>query len=107
MTDRYAVFSKWMASKGFSQEHKFHKDRKWRMDYAHTGLLIGIEIQGGIWMAKGAHNTGTAIMRDIEKFNEATLAGWALLLIHPGMIKDGTAYQLVDRALIELDPMTP
>jgi hypothetical protein len=96
-----------MRTRGFVAEHKFLKDRKFKFDYAHTGLLTAVEIQGGIWMAKGAHNTGIAIMRDIEKFNEATLAGWALLLVHPGMIKDGTAYQLVDRALIELDPTTP
>ena len=101
--DRYPVFTAWMKTKGFVPEHKFHKTRKWLFDYANTSLLIAVEIQGGIWMAKGAHNTGTAIMRDIEKHNEAILGGWALLLVHPGMIKNGEAYNIVDRAMVDLD----
>jgi hypothetical protein len=93
-----------MKTKGFIQEHKFSLERKWRMDYAHLGLLICIEIEGGIW-TMGGHTRPMGFLRNLEKYNSATLAGWAVLRVTPDMVKDGTAYQLVDKALIELDPM--
>lgn len=106
MTDRYPVFSKWMQSKGFVAEHKFSADRKWRMDYAHLELLISIEVEGGIWNL-GGHTRPAGFLLNMEKYNEATLAGWAVLRTTPQAIKNGEAYQLVDRALIELDPARP
>lgn len=87
-TDRYAIFSHWMERNGFIREHKFHHEREWKMDYAHVPLAICLELD----------------CSDIEKHNEATLAGWAVLRCTPQMIEDGTAYQLVERALKELDP---
>ena len=104
MTDRYPVFSAWMKQQGFTPEHIFMKDRKFRFDWAHTGLLIAIECDGGIWMA-GRHNRPTGFLSDLEKTNLAVLAGWAVLRVTPEMIKKGTAHQLVEKALIELDPL--
>ena len=101
--DRYAIFSKWMEGKGFIREHKFHHARRWKMDYAHMPLCICLEVEGGIWI-KSRHTSPTGFLNDIEKYNEATLAGWAVLRCTPQMIEDGTAYQLVERALKELDP---
>ena len=98
MTDRYPVFTKWMQSKGFVAEHKFASDRKWRMDYAHLGLLISIEVEGGIWTG-GRHTRGSGFLKDMEKYSEAAILGWCVLRITPDMIKKGAAYQLVDRAL--------
>ena len=104
--DRYAIFSHWMAQHGFIREHKFHHSRKWRLDYAHTGLLIALEVEGGIWIF-GKHNRGTGYINDIEKYNAATLAGWALLRCTPQHIESGEAYKLVETALKELDPTKP
>lgn len=102
--DRYSIFSKWMQEKGFVKEHKFHNSRKWRLDYAHIPLAIGLEVEGGIWMKISRHRSPTGFLNDISKYNEATLDGWAVLRCTPQMIEDGTAYQLVERALEELDP---
>ena len=44
MTDRYPVFTAWMKQQGFTPEHKFHSTRMWRMDYAHLGFLIYLEV---------------------------------------------------------------
>ena len=103
MTDRYPVFSRWMQTKGFVQEHKFSLERRWRMDYAHLGLLICDEVEGGVW-TMGGHTRPVGFLKNIEKYNAATLGGWAVLRITPQMVKDGSAFDLVDKALIELDP---
>ena len=92
-----------METNGFVREHKFQHDRRWKMDYAHIPLCIAIEVEGGVW-SFGRHTRGTGFLNDIEKYNAATLAGWALLRCTPDMIKTGEAYQLVERALKELDP---
>jgi hypothetical protein len=104
MIDRYPVFSRWMQTKGFVQEHKFSLERRWRMDYAHLGLLICIEIEGGVW-TMGGHTRPVGFLKNIEKYNAATLCGWAVLRITPQMVKDGSAFDLVDKALIELNPL--
>ncbi len=75
------------------------------MDYAHLKLMIAVEIEGGLWI-QGRHNRATGMINDMEKYNEATLAGWAVLRVTPDMVNDGTAYQLVERALKELDPFS-
>lgn len=104
--DRYPVFSLWMATKGFIREHKFAHDRRWRMDYANLSLCICLEVEGGVWTL-GRHTRGTGFLNDMQKYNAATLAGWAVLRCTPDDIKKGTAYQLVERALVELDPFKP
>lgn len=65
------------------EEFKFHAQSGWRFDFAHTVAKVGIEIQGGIWREKGAHNTGTAILRDTRKARAAALEGWVLFPICP------------------------
>jgi hypothetical protein len=49
--------------------------RKFRLDFAHPGSLVGIEISGGIWR-KGGHSSGSGLMRDYEKMNLAQAHGW-------------------------------
>lgn len=103
MTERYPIFSLWMDQYGFIREHKFDKNRKWKMDYANLGLLICVEVEGGVWQM-GRHTRGSGFVKDMEKYNTATIAGWAVLRVTPQMIQDGTAYQLVELALTNLDP---
>lgn len=102
---RYPVFSRWMETKGFIREHKFSKDRRWKMDYANKKLLISLEVEGGLWVkGGGGHTRGQGRIDDIEKQNAAVLAGWSPIICTPNDIKKGTAYQIIDRALAELDP---
>ncbi len=56
-------------------EYKFHASRKWRLDIYLPDHMLGLEIDGGLFMRRGAHNTGKAIMRDIEKSNAALMQG--------------------------------
>jgi hypothetical protein len=51
------------------REYKFHPTRKWRVDFAFPALKIGVEVEGGIWIA-GRHS-GDRGLKDTEKYNAA------------------------------------
>ncbi|MGI9251376.1 MAG: hypothetical protein ACR2PR_09275 [Pseudohongiellaceae bacterium] len=58
--------------------------RKLRWDFAIRSKRAVIECQGLVWDGKGAHNTPQGVMRDCEKLNLATLAGWRCFAITNG-----------------------
>lgn len=62
----------------YKQEHYFHPDRKWRIDYAWPALKVGLEVHGG-HHSGGRHVRGTGFANDREKMNEAQLLGWIIL----------------------------
>lgn len=51
--------------------------RRFRLDFAHPPTKVGIEISGGIWR-RGAHSSGTGIIRDYEKMNLCQINGWVV-----------------------------
>ena len=73
----------------FKTEVKLSDRRKFRWDFVVDRLAI--EIQGGIWRKKGAHNTGTAITRDCEKMRLAIMAGYTPVNFTTQEVLDGTA----------------
>lgn len=88
-------------------EFKFHPIRKWRFDFAwpHSGLFqlgsrggVALEIQGGLWQA-GRHNRAAGYLKDMEKFNEAQLMDWIVLLTDWKSVDSGEAFVLVKRAM--------
>lgn len=74
------------------------------MDYANLELLISVEVEGGVWIM-GGHTRPVGFLKNLEKYNTATINGWAVLRVTPQMIKDGTAFHLVEVALDRLNPM--
>ena len=71
--------------------YRFHRHRKWQFDFAYPDRKLAFEVEGGIWRrGGGAHSSGLAILRDIEKYNTATLMGWRVFRIHSEMILRGT-----------------
>lgn len=69
------------------QHHRFCKGRKWEFDFCYPDILIAFECEGGIFRkGGGAHSSGKAILRDIEKYNAATLLGWRVFRLHTGMV---------------------
>ena len=83
---------------GLEREYKFHPVRKWRFDFCWPEHDLAVEIDGGIFNG-GRHVRPLGFIRDMEKRNEATLAGWRVLHVTPKMLEDGTAMQLIERAL--------
>ena len=54
-------------------QFKFHKTRKWAVDFAWPDKKIIVEIEGGIWITGGAgHSHPIGIERDIEKYNKVS-----------------------------------
>lgn len=76
------------------QEYKFHPERKWRFDFAYPEVKLAIEVEGGIY-GQGKrcptckqrkllnHGSISGIKRDLDKYNEATRLGWAVLRYPP------------------------
>ena len=63
-------------------EYRFSPPRKWRFDFANPQRQIAIEIEGGVY-TRGRHTRPTGFLRDIEKYNCATLQGWRVLRCTP------------------------
>ena len=80
-------------------EVRFHKERKWRLDfYFPTEVPLAVEVEGGMFI-QGRHTRGAGFQADIDKYNALTLAGIRLLRVTPQMVKSGEALRLVEQAL--------
>ena len=96
------------------EEWMFHPRRKWRYDFAYlavNGRTVAIDLDGAIhgrrnmqtgeWEAgaRGGHTSGTGYSNDREKDNEAACAGILVLRLTAKMLRDGTGFAYVERAL--------
>jgi very-short-patch-repair endonuclease len=82
----------------FVQNYMFMRERKFELDFAWPDYRIGCEIQGGVF-TKGAHGTGAAILRDMEKSNLLTLCGWKVLRYTPDEVSCGLAIKGIKQLL--------
>ena len=100
MRNAYAICMAVFAQRwpGLEREYKFHPVRKWRFDFCWPEHDLAVEIEGGVWKL-GRHNRPAGFAKDMEKYNEATLNGWRLLRVTPKMLENGTAMQLIERAM--------
>lgn len=73
--------------------------RQWMFDFAWPELGLALEVDGGSFMAKGAHNTGLAMMSNAQKNNAALLLGWRVFRVTDRMFRDGEAFT-VAKALL-------
>lgn len=81
------------------EEYPFAKEigRDWRFDWLFEGYLA-LEIEGGAH-THGRHTRGVGFLGDVEKYNEAGIAGYVVLRCTPQDVKSGAAFALVRRAL--------
>ncbi|GAB5444847.1 MAG: hypothetical protein Fues2KO_51960 [Fuerstiella sp.] len=79
-------------------EHKFEPKRKWRFDFACPALMIAVEIEGGS-RSYGRHNRHDGFVKDIEKYNHATVLGWRLLRCIPADFDNGRVFDSI-RAIV-------
>lgn len=71
---------------------------KWDFCWDDEDQRLLVEIQGGTYVKSG-HSTGKGIARDMEKLNLATLAGWRVMQFDRKMIENGTAVEMIKKAL--------
>lgn len=94
---RFAMLWKALGGPPIEAEYKFHKTRKWRMDYAIPEKLIGIEIDGGVWIS-GRHGRGSGFVKDCEKLSEAAALGWKVYRLEPAMINAEWVERIIQHA---------
>lgn len=69
---------------------------KYRYDFLQFQSKVAIEIQGGVWMPKGGHNTANGLQRDYEKCNLIQLCGWDTFLISEDMMTDEWIHRIAN-----------
>lgn len=79
---------------GWVQEHRFHKIRYWRFDFAWPEFKVAVEIEGGVWV-KGRHNRGAGFIEDCHKYNEAARMGWTVLRFPTQEVENGTMIEYI------------
>jgi hypothetical protein len=79
-------------------EVRFHPTRRWRFDWAWESSRVALEINGGVWTG-GRHSRGSGQIGDMEKLNEAQIAGWQVFQVTPKQVKSGEAFEVIKRAL--------
>lgn len=80
------------------REYKFHPTRKWKFDFAFPEYMVALEIEGGAFRGHGHRSVGR-FLRDIEKYNEAAVAGWCVLRCTTDDLSDGLIFSTLKRVL--------
>jgi very-short-patch-repair endonuclease len=76
------------------REFTFHESRHWRLDVACPARKLGIEVDGGVHRIKGK------FLRDMEKWNALTFAGWRVVRVTPEQVRTGEALTMM-RAFLD------
>jgi len=84
--------------RGMKEELQFLTERKFRFDFCWPEHMLALEVQGGIW-SRGRHARPRGILNDYEKFSEAAILGWRIILVTGLEISNGSAIDRVKRAL--------
>jgi len=72
--------------------------RRYRFDGAYLAQRLGVEVEGAIW-AQGRHTRGSGYSEDCRKYSLAAALGWRVIRVTDDMILDGSAVELIQRAL--------
>lgn len=97
-TDAFTLLCKSELGMECVKEYKFHPVRKWRFDYAIPSALVALEVEGGVWTG-GRHINPKGFLNDMEKYNTATLMGWAVYRTTPDDLYTGKTLKLLKTAI--------
>lgn len=82
-TDLEDKFSELWAAAGGPEpvrEYRFCPTRRWKADFAFPDAKVLVEIEGGVWLGrKGRHTNPRGFISDCDKYNTATLMGYAVI----------------------------
>ena len=100
--DYKAIFLHQLDLAGLPQPERevyFALPRKWRADFCFRAEMVIVEYQGIFGGANASHASLGGLKRDYEKFTEASLLGYVVILITAESVNDGRAVAWVERAL--------
>lgn len=96
------------------KELQFYPGRRWRFDYAIESHKIAIEVEGGAYKRRtyrdkrtgemvttigGRHNSSSGFLGDMEKYNNATIAGWRVLRVIPQDLTKSATLNMIKQAI--------
>lgn len=81
-------------------EYLFKEGRRWAFDWLFIDgwLRIVLEIEG-VSPQGTRHQRIGGFIKDLEKYNEATIMGYRVIRCTPRQVENGEAFELVKRAL--------
>lgn len=79
------------------KEYRFC-ERRWKFDLAWPDRMVAFEREGGTWQIS-RHTSGKGYRNDCIKYSEAAVRGWKVIRATVDMIADGSALNLLERAL--------
>jgi hypothetical protein len=79
-------------------EYRFAQPRLYRFDFAWPGLLVAVEIEGGIWNG-GRHTRARGFIEDARKYNLAAEMGWTVLRYPGTIVNSGEAVAQTEQML--------
>jgi len=89
------------------REYQPLEKRRFRLDFAHIESKVGIEIHGGTWSMKSAHNSGHGLNRDYEKLNLIQSDGWVVYQLSGDMLslaKQKVWFPIIAKAIQQRSP---
>jgi very-short-patch-repair endonuclease len=75
----------------FVRNARFIPGRKFEADFYFPSLRLAVEVDGGLWMARGGHTSGVGAKRDRERDILAFLSGIVTLRVATDHVKSGEA----------------
>lgn len=84
-------------------EYRFDPARRYRLDFFFPAARLGVELQGGTWVA-GGHSRGRGYQRDCDKLAACTLAGIRVLWFTTDDVTSGKALTVIEAALAQFSP---
>lgn len=87
---------------GCQKQYRFHPVRKWLFDFAWPSRKIALEVNGGTYLrgsARAAHSRGPRQRQDYEKWSEAAILGWTVILVDAVDVRQRVHVDRVLRAM--------
>lgn len=96
------------------KEYRFDRTRRWRFDYAIPEHRVAIEVEGAafkrttfkdkktgqeVTVQGGRHNIGKGYIKDMEKYNTATVSGWKVLRVTPSALLTSGTIEMIKKAI--------